>query len=209
METEEFVENIILTPHDTRKYKRIIKTVRGKLHTNAEKNAFYKEVLNSDQYSYDVKQKSIFWLYSIEQSRLWGFRNLSGEALFLFTQKVLQYATVSLSVESFNAFASNPAFAESVDSDFNVPKIVFAIPFEFFVEERPRKEAMLNQLVASPNMNLGIAELIINLNAMELIYTEREKWSLDDSSVIEWTRKTYDMGDVPDLWVRQFLVEAV
>ena len=209
METEKFAASIILTTHDTQKYESVINTVQNKLIANSEYNAFYKEALISDQYSYDVKQKAVLWLYSIEQSRLWGFRNFSGEALFLFTQKVLQYATASLSAESFNALASNPAFAESVDSDFNVPKIVFAIPFKFFIEERSKKEAMLNQLVASPNMNLGIAEVIINLNAMELVYTEREKWSLDDSLVIEWTRTTYEMGDVPDSWVRQFLMGAV
>jgi hypothetical protein len=204
MEMEEFVASIILTPRDARKHKRILNKVRINLQSNLEHNAFYEKVLSSDQYSYDVKLKSIFSLYTLEQSRLWGFRNLSGEALFLFTQKVLQYARDYLSVGSLNALASNPAFAESVSSEFDVPKIVF----ESLVTEQPKKETMLNQIAASTTMNLGIAELIVNLNAVQHTLMPQEDWTLDDSAVIEWTRTTYDMGDVPDSWVRQFLMEA-
>ena len=119
-ETDKLMTTLILTPRDARKYKRIVNKVRSKLHTNEEYNAFYDQVLSSDRYSYDVKQKFVLWLCNLEQARLWGFKNLTGEALYVFTNENLENRIINvLSLEDLQALASNPAFAESVDSEFD------------------------------------------------------------------------------------------
>lgn len=206
MEILKFINRIILNHDDAEKYNGVVRKICN-LQTDAEQNAYYEQVLKVENYSYAVKQKAVFWLYTLQQARLWGFKNLSGEALFIFVQEHFNNGVEELGVEDLQVLVSNPAFAGSVDRDFDIPKMIF---MELFNPSRPEKsirENLLTQLVFSPTMNIGVAEVIIKINAMELAYTEREKWFLDESSVIEWTRKTYDMGDIPDSWVRKFLTE--
>jgi hypothetical protein len=223
MEIVRFITRIILNHHDAEKYNGVVHKICS-LQTDAEQNSYYEQVLKVENYSYDVKQKAVFWLYTLQQARLWGFKNLSGEALFIFAQEHFNNGFKELEVEDLQALVSNPAFAGSVDSDFDVPKMIFVELFNPSQPEKTIRGDLLTQLVFSPTMNIGIAELIVNLNTTTSIQVDesiinlnaisqptmlRQTGAIDDSSVIDWTRKTYDMGDVPDSWVRKFLMYAM
>jgi hypothetical protein len=210
--TDKFMTTIILTPRDARKYKRIVNKVRRKLHTDEEYNAFYNQVLTSDRYSYDVKQKFVLWLCNLKQARLWGFKNLSGEALYVFAHENLENRIINvLSLEDLQALASNPAFAGSVDSEFDTFNVTFARRSDLTESVRTVKikTELLAYVAHSPNMNLGVAEMIVNSNERANSLSHGNAWIWEEREVLDWTRKTYDMGDIPDSWVRQFLLDVI
>ena len=207
MKIREFISRIVLNPNDTQKYNRIVSKIH-KLKINAEYNAYYGQILKVDHYSYDVKQKAVLWLYTLQQSRLWGFKNLSDEGLLVFVQEYFNYEIGKIGLEDLQALVSNPAFAGSVNGNFNVPKMIFARLFAPMQPAELIREELLGQLVISPNMNLGVAEVIVKC-ALQGATECKEKWAGNESLVLNWTRNTYDMGDLPDSWVRQFLTRVV
>jgi len=209
-EKTEFLNSRELTPREERQYNRIVKKIR-KLDTNAQCDGYYEKILASDKYSYNVKEKAVIWKYALTPSRLWGFRNLSGEALFLFVRENINDLDIkSLSVKDMQALVDNPAFSESKGSKFDVVKKVVYTPFGVSTRSEVQfRKTLIAGAALSTNMTLDLAEIILNRIAPFPTADVLESWRLAEGPIIEWARETYEMGEIPDLWVRQFLAEVI
>jgi hypothetical protein len=209
MTIKEFMSTIDLIPEDARKYQKVLKKALYKFDTKAGHDAFCGKVFNSRRYSYDLKRKLVFAFAALPQSRLWGFRNLSGESLFVFMKESLYYAINYFNVESITALASNPEFTASIDTEFDTPRLIFT---RFSLDKRVEKTmrvALIKRLFALDKMNIEIAVIIVSFNDAQALHEDMEYWSLYDRAILEWTRQTYDMGELPDSWVRKFLLDMV
>lgn len=207
MTIKEFMSTITLSPQDELKYEKVLKKAFYKLDTRAGHNAFCGKVFNSRRYSYDLKRKLVFVFSALPQSRLWGFGNLSGEGLFLFMKESLYHAINYFNPESITALVLNPEFTASIDTEFDTPRLVFT---RFSLDKRVEKamrEALVKRLLALGKMNIEIAVIIVSFNEAHAPYENIEYWSLHDRVILEWTRQAYDMGELPDSWVRKFLLD--
>jgi len=205
-ETRMVAEELKLTPSDELEYRKIIRP-RPNMETNTEYNVYYRKVLASNKCSYAVKQKAVLWLTDFEPSRSWGFRNLAGKFLLVFVEDIFAHHNRKVTSEDIRDLIANPAFAASAEGYFNLPVTSFNIPFIHSKEENILRQKVVDHLAASPNMNLEVAEFIIKADDLHMQLGLLDgHWKMDVSSVLEWVRNTYDIGDVPDSWVRQFLV---
>ena len=209
MTIKEFMSTITLSPQDTHEYEKVLKKAFRKSDTKVGHDAFCGKVFNSRRYSYDLKRKLVFAFSALPQSRLWGFKNLSGESLFVFMQESLHYAINYFNVESVTALALNPAFAASVDTEYDTPLLLFTHFSSNKPVEKAMRESLIAHLLALDKMNIEIAVTIISFNNEHNFHEDIEYryWTLSEDLLLEWTRQTYDMGDLPDSWVRKFLLD--
>ena len=206
-EKTQFLNSLDLTPREERQYNRIVKTIQRKLYTNAQCNAYYEKILTSDKYSYNVKQKAVLWKCDLTPSRLWGFRNLSGEALFLFVvENINNFDIKNISVKDMQALVDNPAFIESDGKDFDVVYEVIYMRFGVSTQSEVQfRKTLIAGAVLSNNMSLGLAETILEMR--EPFHTSDlvKRWHLDEEPLLNWVRETYGFGEVSDSWVHNFL----
>jgi len=204
--TREFVDEIKLTPDDEQKYEEIL----TQLYTPPAPNTYYNTLLASDEYSYDIKQKLVLTMASMEHSRLWGLGNLSAQALFLFIFEVFTYEAKDLSFKEIQALVANPACDGSVSGVFNIPRIAFVLASGYTIEKDLQKHVIMMQLLEANKMNLEIAAIV-----MEIIRQEedlegnrviRESFA---TPVLNWARTNFALNEeIPDSWVREFLVKV-
>lgn len=207
MGTGEFFNTLKLGPRDEYNYSQLISKLRSKLYSHSEYSAFYEEVLASGKYSYEVKQKAVIWMPSLNASRLWGFKNLTGEALYVFVNINMPPFAKDLALEDIQALATNPAFFDSMGNECDTLERAFQTPYsEPSTGEMWFRKTLIQSAASSANMTLELAEVIIRKSRNLLDDSMLELLQADEKPVIDWLREKYDMGEVPDSWVRQFLL---
>jgi len=207
--TRNLESRLILDPLDENDYDIIINIVQNELSSRYECNAYYETVFASDAYSYDVKLKAAMCMSELHQSRSWGFKCLEGEALHVMVQEHMIYYIETTVKEDIQALASNPAFANSIKSYYDVPFFIFS-GYRSTEAEMHFKQALIKELVESCTMTFDLAATIIRMNSNEPYRGVVQMDKVDDSLVLKWARETYNMGEsLPDSWVRKSLSEII
>jgi len=200
---------IELSSEDEQKYAELVEDINKRFRSFERVNAHYRDFLASSEYSYDLKKKMVFRMPAYEQARLWGFRNLVGEILFIFVADCVRTYADDFTVEEFKALIANPAFRESIASDFDSPLLALSAAYGYVKEDRILKQMLIDELVTSPSMNLEFASVIMKAADLPHILEIIQNWKLDVTPVLNWARETYSLDEnIPDSWVRAFLSEV-
>ena len=209
---KELHSKIELSENDKQVYAEIVQGVLRRFRSFEEVeavNVHYREILTSDKYSFDVKRQMVFRMPSYPESRFWGFRNLTGEQLFIFLSDCIRIYAEDFTVEEFKALIVNPAFRESIATDFNSPLLALSAAYGYVKEDRILKQMLIDKLVTSPNMNLEFAAVIMKATDLLPLFELIQNWKLDVTPVLNWARETYSLGEnIPDSWVRELLAEV-
>jgi len=202
-----FLETLVLEPHDASQYSKIVDAIKNKISSARQEEAYYEQVVNSSKYSYEVKQKAVFFMPDLDASRLWGFGNLSGEALCVLVGNSIKYSYGNITDPCLMALAANPAFISSLGSKFDAPQVAYERHYGYYKEvDIEIRETLTQYIVASSNMSFELARLILEAYNPDLPLFFLNEEPFNAAPVLDWTRKAYGLPEsIPDAWVRNLL----
>jgi len=184
---------------------KVFKNISELMHTShspKENNATLAIVLNSDEYSVDLKRKIVLNVPGLAMAFTWGFKNFEDQDLHALLEVLFAGSSQRISDDHLEILALNPAIVDSHGYTlrfFSTPHLV--LRYGSYSYELIKR--LIVQMIAVGTMTFPVAELILNPRAKDPFFSRLsiEIWSEIEKTIIEWARKIYDLGDVPDSWV--------
>jgi len=194
---------------DDLEYFKRIATRIGNCNTEKKRDAIRIESIVSSEGSFKYKRYITFCMPYLSEARAWGFKNLTGEdlqqlILLLFGDNVQD----DIRSSELQLLTNNPVFISSCGKEeFDFLKLIFR---DMIITTKMLhvRELLIKGLIAGDRMSIEIAMLIIEANDSRKQWQKIKPYQLEEAPILEWTRKAYQLGDVPDNWVRNLLITS-
>ena len=199
MNFHQYWNNIILPPQEHDKFFEVLEILTSA--SSEEQNVRIGEILGSEEFSFDAKRKLAFNLNYMKPLCLWACANFEGEDLWQMTRFLNSNGFEGVGHKEISALVSNPHFIVSTSVEYNTLRFLYVAFSSGNVRQAEKSRWLLQEIIDQGVMSLDIATEFIESS---------DPWNGDpwSDTLIAWTRKAYDLEDVPEAWVVKFLAPS-